>query len=303
MLLQSHFLLAFYLPCTGHVKVRVTITNCLYIKGCRRDVYRLATRSHGFYTTTVASDSIKYDSDDPRNLVVNIAFAKVSEAIDFIEGLQAWEDLHPGMVGAPEITNAYGLLRIRNVIMTRHYNAEGSNSPEASASARSIETDTTIELLADWDTKNHQNISPKKLIGGCGLQMCHIKDKRLCNVHEKDDKNNFFGMSPSLHKQFDGHGHGAIPTVSISIEEVYNGQVDVETEDGGTELRTRVDLRVKFMSQEAFDGCDGVLKDGSYKVDENDPTVWITYVYVLDPARFEYYVGFKAAQTLAMWDV
>ncbi|CAN0169302.1 unnamed protein product, partial [Ectocarpus sp. 4 AP-2014] len=195
-----------YVASFGHFKVRLTIKNCRLIKGFRRDVYRLAAKNHGFYTTTVKSNSIKYDGEEPHNLVANIAFAKHPEAVDFIEGLYAWNDLHPGMVGAPELTTESGFLRAGNTIISAHYSAASSASPEAPSSERSVETATTIERLADWDTKNHQNISPLKLVGGCGLQMCHIKDRRVCNSHEKDDKNNVFGMSPSLHKQYDGHG-------------------------------------------------------------------------------------------------
>lgn len=54
------------------------------------------------------------------------------------------------------------------------------------------------------------------------------------------------------------------------------------------------------MSQEAFDGCDGVLKDESYKMNPSDPTVWTTFVFV--PERSEYYVGVKASQTFKMWE-
>ncbi|CAM9453612.1 unnamed protein product [Ectocarpus sp. 8 AP-2014] len=286
-------------PWTGPIKVRITITSCGSIKGCRRDVYRLASIHHGFYTTTVKTDSIKHDDQEPRNLVVNIAFAKHAEAVDFVNGLQAWNDLHANMVGAPKLT-AHGALDLNNTIYASEYCAEGSDSPEAPASARSVETGTTVELSADWDTKTHQNISPFKLVGGCGLQMCHINDKRFCNKHEAHDKNNFFGMSPSLHKQFDGHGVGSVPTIAITVEKIYDEQELVATEDSGTELRTKVDVRVTFMSKEAFDGCDGVLKDGSTMVD-GQPTAWITTVWVLDSARFKYYVEEKASRTTAKW--
>ncbi|CAN0029441.1 unnamed protein product [Ectocarpus sp. 4 AP-2014] len=292
-----------YVFSLGYIKVRFTMKHCYSIGGVRRGVYRLASKSHGFYTTAVRSDSIKYDVEEPANLVVNVAFKNIADATDFVNGLQAWDDLHPGMVGDPEIKTGSGFLRVQNAILARHYCAGGSGSPDVPASARSVETFTTTELLADWDTKIHQNISPRKLIAGCGLQMCLIKNKRLCNKFERDDKNNFLGMSPSFHKQYDGHGAGASPNVLISTEKIHEEQVEVATEDGGTEMRTRVDLRVQFMSQEAFDGCDGVLKDGSYKINPLDPTIWVTAVHVLDPERFKYYVEFKAAQTLKMWDV
>lgn len=188
------------------------------------------------------SNSIKYDGDEAHGLVVNIAFGRHSEAFDFIKGLQSWNDLHPGMVGAPEITNEYGLLRMDNGILSSHYRAESSDSPDSPASARSVETATTVSLPADWDTKTFQNICPVKLIGGCGLQMCHITDKRFCTGPAGASKNNFFTMSPSFHKQFDGHGFGATPNALITIEKMHNAQVEVATEDGGTELRTREDL-------------------------------------------------------------
>ncbi|CAM9905711.1 unnamed protein product [Ectocarpus sp. 4 AP-2014] len=292
-----------YVGSLGHYKVDITITNCRSITGFRRDVYHLAAKNHGFYTTTEKHDSMKYDGEQPNNLVVKIAFAKHSEAIDFVIALQGWNEVHPDIVGETEVETRFGFLRTGDIIFPRHYRAASSDSPEAPSSARSVETATTVELPADWDTKNYQNISPLKLIGGCGLQMCHIKDKRLCKHYERNDKNNFLGMSPSLHKQYDGHGPVVIPNVLITIEKIHNGQVEVATEDGGTELRTRVDLRVQFMSQEAFDGCDGVLKDGSLQIDQHDPTIWVTYVFVLDFDRFKYYVEFKAVQTSAQWAV
>lgn len=284
--------------CTGHFRLELTITNCRAIKGCRRNVYRLAQKNHGFYTTSVNSDSIKYSGDD---LVVSVAFMAHGNRIDFFGGLQFWNDQYPGMVGDPVMTSGWGFLGYDKAILCTHYIAEGSSSPEAPGSARSVETQTTVVLLADWDTKHYQNISPLKLVAGCGLQMCHIKDNRHCKNLESVDKNNFFAMSPSLHKQYDGHGPGSTPSVNITTLSTHNEQVEVETEDGGTEYRTRVELMVKFFSLEAFDGCDGVLKDGSYMLNKDDPTVWVTSVLVLHPESFNEYVEFKSEQTLKMW--
>lgn len=286
--------------CTGHFKLHITVTNCRNIKGCRRNVYRLAGANQGFYTTSVKSDSIKYSGDD---LVVSVAFTTHRDRVNFIEGLQTWNDMHPGMIGDPIMKSGWGFLGYDKTILSGHYRAEGSSSPEAPLSARSVETVTTVILAADWDTKNYQNISPLKLVAGCGLQMCHIKDNRQCTKKESNDKNNFFAMSPSLHKQYDGHGPRSTPNLDITILEIHNEQVELQTENGGTEFRTRVDLEVKFLSLEAFDGCDGVLKDGSYQKDENDPTVWVTWVHVLDAVAFSNYVEFKSAQTLKMWEV
>ena len=287
--------------CTGHrhFKLQFTLKNARNIKGCRRSVYRLAGVNEGFYLTSVKSESIKYSGDD---LVVSIAFRTHHNLVKFFDDLRPWNELHPGILADTGMTSGWGFLPFQQAILHTDYDAEGSSSPEAPASSRSVETDTTVILAADWDTKTHQSISPMKLLAGCGFQLCHIKDVKYCTKAETKDKNNKLAMSPSLHKQYDGHGPGAIPSMDITIYRTHNERVPVPTEGGDTELRTRVDLTVKFLSLEAFHGCDGVLKDGSYQLNDDDPTIWVTWVHVLDPVSFNNYIAFKSGQTLSLWD-
>lgn len=280
----------------GYMSVRATIRDSLAIKGIRKSVYQSAAKRGGYYTTTNRADSIQYNG---QTMLVHIAFESLSSARKFAGDLEELNEFRLQIADVGRAEPYGGVLSHKLAVYLRDYVSSDSVSPPASASARSSST-TVSAQLPSFGITHYQRIEPLEIAGGAGFELCHIKDKKYCTAEENNDEDNYFSLSFQFHKQFDGRGGGDVPTVRISIRKIHDTNVEVDTATGGRETRVQVDLLVEFRSREAYNGFMGVLKDGSEELDHC--TRWQSFVYVVDPLRFQRYVDFKYVRTSTAWE-
>lgn len=297
-LIGMYSLLSKLVPVAGTV-AQATIKNCRHVKGVRKSVYLSATTHKGFAPTPSVDDAFRYDGVD---LHVYVVFRTLDQARGFTEELLLWNNIYEGMVSIQRCVHGWVYLTGDRAIYSVDYKPLCSDSPPVSASSCSAVTSSSACLSPSPDMVQFQRIQPIKLQKGAGFERCHIKDSALCTEEEDKDPNNFLAFSHSFHKMFDGRGvRQTLPTVRISVAQIHDDDILVRGSCGEEEIRKRVDLLVEFRTADEYDGMEGVFKDGTVMTAGNE-TLWTSFVFVLDPFRFEEYITVKYNQTTTKWN-
>jgi len=264
------------------VRVHVVIRGSRNRRGARRGVYWFAG-GEAYYTTPEKKDSIAYEGED---LHIRVAFANKSKATTFINNLGT---LNPPL-GSNTIEqlgedNYDEELGFTNAIYGWHYHSsDDTGSPPGSRDSGT--TDQVVILGRDKRSRivQFQSLESMAMELMVGFEMAHILDKRYCNDAQKKDETNFFALSPTLHKMFDGTA-GRSPTIVIDIED--NGETPQVVAEGSSELRYRVLLSVLFKDPGVAETARSaiVFKDQAETRDQGLKI--LVSVDVLDFAKFK----------------
>ena len=284
----------FYVLPTG-AKTDIAIVNAFNTVGSRKFVIHIAADFHAQYISDNKSDSIWYDGNDLR---IRLLFHEITNAASFINALQDLQ-IRAGLEEADSIVKHVSAIetvrcdvRVVRMVFRSDYSSADTGSPSVSSRSREEYVDNNISPSSDVAT--FQSIEKPMALRGSFCQKCHIKDKALCLPDERNDANNFLGLTPTSHLQFDGLASG-VPKIRLKVMSVdTKSQKMWSTERTVFQLRFRVDILVEFVDDDALQGGGMIFKDGSTRL----PGLKVqTFVHVLDTDAFCRYMEWKYNRT------
>lgn len=270
-------------------RVKGVVSNCLLVRGIRRQVYDLASQHCGKYTNPDRSKSIGYQNQD---LVIDIYFPSEETALgfrNFIEHLGGEDSpLFSGVV----LVEDNGKYSIADSISLRHYKPGDSESPP-----RTFSTGSESGMVASSDIYSvYQAVEPPSVL----KESCHMYGNSLPVNPEypnhKNSKSNRICLSPTLHRLYDGFS-GFTPVFAIKPETIHDQPI-VLNHGGVSQIRYKVTVLLQFMSLNAKEMFGGGFKEGYVQRTE---TEFLSEVYVENAQEFVKFMMWKYNNTTEQW--